>query len=134
MNRGIGFTVPEIADFEVRRSLILMTKRTIRKTSDTDKVQWARECLRNLDEMTRTIDYIPLSTDIMHTASEMWAQARKKGVPTAHNLELDCDVILAAQAIKRSGATEQVIIATGNIGHLTRYNTPTVTAKSWKDI
>jgi len=49
----------------------------------------------------------------------------KKGHPTCDPKELDCDVILAAQAL-----SVNAIVATENIGHLVRF----VHARHWKDI
>jgi len=54
----------------------------------------------------------------MLKAAEFWADARKRGRPTADPKELDGDVIVAAQAIE-AGA----IVATENVGHLARYVT-----------
>lgn len=134
LSRGIRFRIAEIADFEVRRSLVLMTIREARNNSDAEKIQWARDCLSNLDALGSSVGYIPLTTEIMQYACGLWAKARKDGVPTAHDLELDCDVILASQAIVESRDKEQVLIATPNLGHLSRYNTKTVEAKNWSDI
>ena len=61
----------------------------------------------------------------MLKAAELWAEARRSGMPTADPKELDCDVILAAQALGIDG-----IVATENIGHLSRF----VAAKHWYDI
>ena len=66
----------------------------------------------------------------MIQAAEFWAWARSQGRPTADPKELDCDVILAAQAelIKRAG--DQPIIATTNVGHLALF----ADARLWSDI
>jgi predicted nucleic acid-binding protein len=61
----------------------------------------------------------------MLKAAIIWAEARRRGQPTADPKELDCDVILAAQALQ-IGA----IVATENIGHLSLF----VEARSWRDI
>jgi hypothetical protein len=58
-------------------------------------------------------------------AAALWADARKRGLPTADPKELDCDAILAAQSLE-VGA----IVATENVGLLTRY----VVARHWRDI
>jgi predicted nucleic acid-binding protein len=61
----------------------------------------------------------------MLKAAELWAEARKRGKPTADIKELDGDVILAAQALQ-----VDAIVATENVGHLSLF----VEAKHWKDI
>ena len=61
----------------------------------------------------------------MLKAAELWAQARNSGLPTADPKALDCDVILAAQALEKDG-----IVATENVGHLSRF----VDARDWRDL
>jgi predicted nucleic acid-binding protein len=107
---GCRVIVPEIADYEIRRELIMANK--IRG-------------LARLDLLKNTLDYLPLTTDIMLKAAALWAQARNQGTPTADAKALDCDVILAAQALAAGG-----IIATENVGHLSLF----VEAKDWRDI
>lgn len=61
----------------------------------------------------------------MLKAAELWADARKRGKPTADPKELDGDVILAAQALQANA-----VVATENVGHLSLF----VEARHWKDI
>jgi predicted nucleic acid-binding protein len=96
--------VPEIADYEVRRELIRGSKTA---------------GLRRLDALIATVEYAPLTTAAMRQAAQFWAQARQQGRPTAADQSIDGDVILAAQAIT-FGAVG-VIVATTNVGHLSRY-------------
>jgi predicted nucleic acid-binding protein len=107
---GVRVVVPEIADYEVRRSLVL---------ADLGK------SVARLDELGARLEYLPLATSAMRTAAGLWADARKQGVPTADPKELDGDCILAAQALEVGG-----IVATENVGHLARY----VAARHWRDI
>jgi len=58
-------------------------------------------------------------------AAELWAAARRRGRPTADLKALDCDVILAAQAME-----QEAVVATENVGHLSQF----VTTCFWKDI
>jgi predicted nucleic acid-binding protein len=60
--------LPEIADYELRRELLRAGK--IRG-------------LRQLDQLKTIIPYLPLTTDTMLKAAELWAQARNQGYPTA---------------------------------------------------
>jgi predicted nucleic acid-binding protein len=108
--RGCKVYLPEIADYEIRRELIRANKRL---------------GLTRLDYLKNTLVYLPITTQVMLHAAELWATARKKGHPTADPKALDCDVILAAQALQSNA-----IVATENIGHLSRF----VVAKHWREI
>lgn len=108
--QGVQVWVPEIADYEVRRELLRANK---------------SRGLARLDLLKNSIGYLPLTTPIMLKAAELWAQARRSGTPTADPKALDCDVILAAQALAVQG-----IVATENVGHLSRF----VDAKHWREI
>ena len=108
--QGAQVWVPEIADYEVRRELLRAEK---------------TRGLTRLDLLKNSIGYLPLTTAIMLKAAELWAQARRSGIPTADPKALDCDVILAAQALAVQG-----MVATENVGHLSRF----VEAKHWREI
>jgi len=78
-----------------------------------------------LDRLKEVLEYLPLDTQVMLRAAELWAEMRRRGQPTADPKELDGDVILAAQA-ERAGAT----VVTENVGHLSRL----VEAKRWTEV
>lgn len=105
--------VPEIADYEVRRELLRASK---------------HEGLAKLDEFTGLLEYLPLTTAAMRQAAHFWAEARRRGRPTADPKALDADVILAAQATTLGA--ENVVIATTNVGHLASF----VSAELWPSI
>jgi predicted nucleic acid-binding protein len=87
--RGIEVLVPEIADYEVRRELL--------RAGRTKGVE-------RLTELRRTLGFVPITSEAMLRAAEFWAEARRRGRPTASDSSLDGDVILAAQAVARVGA------------------------------
>ena len=107
--------VPEIADYELRRKLLhlMATGRT------------STHAIDRLDQLTAAFIYLPLTTDMIRHAAELWAEARLKGVPTAPETSLDADVILAAQALAVSGT-----VVTTNPRHLERF----VAAKTWEEL
>lgn len=114
--QGVRVLVAEIADYEVRREL-LHAGRT--------------QGLSHLDQFKATAGYAAITTDSMLQAAEFWAQARRQGKPTAPDLALDADAILAAQAVIFARLTgDTVVIATTNVGHLSRF----VPAQRWQDI
>ena len=53
---------PEISDYEVRRELL--------------RVGSTRGVAR-LDELSETLSYLPLTTETMRLAAELWARARR---------------------------------------------------------
>lgn len=115
LSKRVKVFVPEIADYELRRELIRAGK---------------IKGIAKLNELKRSLGYIPINTWIMLKAAEYWAQARRLGKPTAPDAALDADVILAAQAefLKDKGHT--VVIATSNPKHLEMF----VDARDWSEI
>ena len=67
----------------------------------------------------------------MRQAASLWAEARKKGLATADDKEIDADVILAAQAKDFAGLNDSLTVATYNAKHLSRYN---LDARHWNAI
>ena len=117
LKKGLRIFIPEIADYELRREMIL-----------NDNLNG----IKKLDDLKRTIDYIQINTETMLYAAELWAQIRKKGKPTADKNSLDIDVILAAQArfVMSDIIKDEIIIATTNVGHLSLF----VNAEKWENI
>ncbi|WP_332945793.1 type II toxin-antitoxin system VapC family toxin [Microcoleus sp. ARI1-B5] len=111
--RGYKPVLPELADYEVRRELIRAGKVA---------------GIRQLDLLKTLIQYLPISTDAMLLAAQLWADARLRGRPTADPNSLDGDVILAAQAILQANEGNEVVIATTNMGHLDQF----VDAREWR--
>jgi predicted nucleic acid-binding protein len=97
---------PEIADYELRRKLLHL----IRQQKASPK------SISRLDDLGRLLDYLPLDTETMHRAAKLGAESRSLGTPTASEVAIDGDVILAAQALAVQGT-----IATANRKHLSRF-------------
>ena len=112
---GMRVLVPEIADYEVRRELLLAGK---------------RRGIAQLDQLKAALGYAPLTTETMLQAAEFWAQARQQGQPTASDAALDADVILAAHAVILSSPRDPVTVATTNVGHIARFTD----ARRWQDM
>jgi predicted nucleic acid-binding protein len=112
---GSSVLVPEIADYEVRRELLR-----------ANKIQG----IQRLNRVKTELGYIPLTTDIMLQAAQLWAIARNQGQPTADDKALDADVILAATALVLTSEGNPAVVATTNVKHIARFTS----AQSWKDI
>jgi toxin FitB len=98
----VRLLVPEIADYEVRRELLRANK---------------SQGVQRLDETT--LGYVPLTTAAMLRAAELWADARRRGKPTATDASLDADVILAGQTLTLG--SQNVVVASTNPKHLARF-------------
>jgi hypothetical protein len=128
--KGVGFLLPELADYEVRRNEILETLICPFGPSQS------AAAIHLLDQLQATIGYLPFNTDAILMAANLWADHRKgtrKGDP-ARSHRLDGDVLLTAQCIVRSKGKEQIIIATMNLRDFLFIPTPTVTAEEWDKI
>jgi predicted nucleic acid-binding protein len=108
MSAGYRLVVPAIADYEVRREL--------ERAGKTAGI--ARLDAFNAISKDR---YLPLSDDALKLAAKLWAQARNQGTPTADPKELDCDVLIAVQALTMGLTESEFIIATTNVGHLSLF-------------
>ncbi|MHB1423643.1 MAG: PIN domain-containing protein [Gemmataceae bacterium] len=113
MAAGMDVLVPEIADYEDRRELLRAAK---------------TKSVARLDELKTTLGFVPLTSEAMLQAATFWAEARRRGRPTARDESLDADVILAAQAATWAGKV--VILASSNPKHLSRF----VPADYWENI
>lgn len=112
---GAHLHIAEIADYEVRRELLRARK---------------RRGVERLNQLKADFGYVAMTTATMLQAAAYWAQLRQQGMPTAPDLALDGDVILAAQAALLIGIGHDVVIATTNVGHLARL----VPAEEWQKI
>lgn len=113
VSSGARVHLPEIADYELRRELIRSGKTA---------------SLQRLDALVTVTEYLPLTTAAMRLAAELWAQARNQGWATADPKALDGDVILAAQTLTLIAEPTDIVVATENVAHLSRY----VTAENWR--
>ena len=66
----------------------------------------------------------------MLKAAELWADARNRGVSTADAKALDGDVILAAQALTSGLPHSEIVVASVNVRHISRY----VASDVWQNI
>jgi predicted nucleic acid-binding protein len=110
LDSGVTVYLPEIADYEVRRSLLL---------GGLDK------SVKCLDELKLVLEYRPLTTQAMQQAAQFWADIRKQHRRTADDKALDGDVILAAQARE-----VDAVVVTDNVKHINKL----VSSVNWKDM
>jgi predicted nucleic acid-binding protein len=108
LRQGARILVPAIAYYEVCRELERMRNAT---------------GLARVEAFCNVVPgrYLPLSDAALRLGCRLWAQARHAGTPTAAPSELDCDVLLAAQALTLDVPEVDCVIATTNVGHLAQF-------------
>jgi len=123
LSRGGYIVAPQICDYEVRRGLLLVVKRTGKSNSQK---------IKNLNRLKESIEFLPCSQEILEKASEIWAENHYQGTPTASLQALDVDIIIGAhwQILKNQYPGRYVVIATSNIKHLSIF----AEAQEWKNI
>ena len=110
---GSRIIIPEIADYEIRRELLRASK---------------IKGVARLDDLIKALEYLPITTASMRQAAHLWAEARQQGQPTAGDKTIDGDIILVAQTMAL--VCPEAIIATTNVGHLSRF----FSADLWRNI
>jgi predicted nucleic acid-binding protein len=115
LGAGTQIVIPEIADYEVRRELVR-----------ANKIQ----SVFRLDALKAALGYLPITTKVMLRAAVLWAEARNMGKPTASDLALDSDMILAAQGQLLLDDGDFVVVATTNVSHLSLF----IPALHWQEI
>ncbi len=110
---GVEVLIPEVADYEVRRELLRSGR---------------GRGVERLDLLKASLGFVPITSDAMLRAAAFWADARRRGRPTAGDQSLDADAILAGQAatLNRGPA----VVASSNPKHIARF----VPAQRWQDI
>jgi hypothetical protein len=121
LTKGAYVVTSDICDYEVRRSFILESKKKPNINS-----------IENLDELKDIINFLPLTSEVLLKAAELWATARTQGIPTADKKSLDVDIIICAQwqLLTEEYPGRYIAIATTNVKHLTYFTK----AKQWQDI
>jgi predicted nucleic acid-binding protein len=119
LSRGVGVAIPEIVDYEIRRTYVHRNN---------------QKSIGLLDSLVTDIGYLRVHTETFLIAAALWGKARQAGLGTAPEKRLDIDCVLAAQAHQASLKPQDVVIATIDTDDLTRYNTDSVRAIRWREI
>ncbi len=115
LSAGHKLYIPEVIDYEIRRELLRAGK---------------IHGIARLDGLKAVLRYLPITTSAMLRAADLWSMSRRTGVPTGDPKKLDVDVILCAQALTAQLQFADVIVATSNVGHISRF----VPADLWANI
>jgi predicted nucleic acid-binding protein len=121
LSRGMRVVSSDICDYEIRRSLLLEQRRKPQIQS-----------VEKLDEIKTSIEFLPVTNEVLLIAAQLWAEARMLGQPTAEDRSLDADLIICATSrlltVIEPGRYN--VIATTNVKHLSRF----AIAEKWQDI
>jgi predicted nucleic acid-binding protein len=116
-SQNILVVLPAIADYEVRRGLL---------------VARASAGLRRLDALKSEFTFREVGPADLKRAAELWAYASRRGGPIAGPYDLGADAIVAAQAIHAGKPGHSIIIATDNLRHFERF--PQIEAITWQKL
>ena len=114
---GVVVVMPDLSVCETRRELLRLG---------------ASKKLARLDRLRESLEPTTVSTEAWEKAAEFWAILRRAGKPTADRHSLDGDAILAGVAATIGNPGDSVVIATTNVGHLSRF--PGIDARTWEMI
>jgi hypothetical protein len=119
--KGVYIVSSDVCDYEIRRSLLLLENQRLNQIS-----------LMRLDRWRESIDFLPLTTSVMQTAAKVWADSKRRGLPTADRENIDADMIIVAQwlLLSEEYPGRRIVIATTNVKHLE----PFCEAMVWQDI
>jgi predicted nucleic acid-binding protein len=78
------------------------------------------------------LEFLPVSTEALDLAAELWARASTSGQTTRDEKDIDIDIIISAQyqLLRDEFPGQQVIMATTNLKHLSIF----CEAAHWRDV
>ena len=117
-DREISLRVAEITEYELRRELL----RSQRYKSEN-----------RLNKYYLTQRIIPINRLSLLKASEIWAEMRNRGMPTASKERIDIDTIMVAQAVSLKQDFEEIIILTSDPEDIFRFSNYGIKTWRWKD-
>jgi toxin FitB len=104
-DNNIALKAPEISAYEIRRELVRQSNN------------------QSLERLNLFLSHslIPVDSETFIQAAIFWAQVRNQGKPTSDDKSLDCDAILAAQALQQFTYYDKVTVITTNVKHIERF-------------
>lgn len=104
-DNNIALKAPEISAYEIRREFIRQNNN------------------KSLERLNQFINYslIPINSETFIQAAIFWAEVRNQGKPTSDDKSLDCDAIIAAQALQQFEYYNKVTVITTNVKHIERF-------------
>lgn len=119
--RGVYFVSSELCFYEVKRGLVLAQKKG-----------GISKGIEKINDLRNVVDFLEINRQVADLATEIWAESRLKGKPTADEKNIDIDIIIAAhwQLLTGEFPGRTIIVSTTNIKHLSSFTN----AQEWQDI
>ena len=115
----------ELCLYEVRRGLLKASLQADNKP--VPGLQGLQEL-----EAESWVEFLVADRQVLNIAAELWAKAAASGQTSRSDKDIDIDIIISAhyQILVDEYPGQQVIVATKNLKHLSRF----CTAANWQDI
>jgi predicted nucleic acid-binding protein len=122
--RKANLVSSELCLYEVRRGLL-------KASLQVDKLVPGLQGLQELEEDS-LVEFLVADRQVLNIAANLWAKAAASGQTSRSDKDIDIDIIIAAhyQILVDEYPGRQVIVATKNLKHLSRF----CTAANWQDI
>jgi hypothetical protein len=122
--RGVRIVTSDLCHYEVMRGLIGSSIRSNEAAPGIKSLE--------LLKVNGFLEFLPVSTEALDLAANLWARAFTSGQTTRDEKDIDIDIIISAQyqLLRDEFPGQQVIMATTNLKHLSIF----CDAANWRDI
>jgi hypothetical protein len=122
--RGVRIVTSDLCHYEVMRGLIDSSIRSNEAAPGIKSLE--------LLKVDGFLEFLPVSTEALDLAANLWARAFTSGQTTRDEKDIDIDIIISAQyqLLRDEFPGQQVIMATTNLKHLSIF----CDAANWRDI
>lgn len=122
--RGVRIVTSDLCHYEVMRGLISSSIRSAEAAPGIKSLE--------LLKADGFLEFIPVSTEALDLAANLWARAFTSGQTTRDEKDIDIDIIISAQyqILRDEFPGQRVIMATTNLKHLSIF----CDAANWRDI
>jgi hypothetical protein len=122
--RGVRIVTSDLCHYEVMRGLIGASIRSNEAAPGIKSLE--------LLKVDGFLEFLPVSTEALDLAANLWAKAFTSGQTTRDEKDIDIDIIISAQyqLLRDEFPGQQVIMATTNLKHLSIF----CDAANWRDI
>lgn len=121
--RGVYVVIPEICIYEVYRGILYIARKK-QKTVDIKK--------RNLENLVKYVDCLPLSIDVLERAAFLWSEAMLSGNIRPKGVDIDMLILAHLQIVRERYEGRSAIVATKNLKDFLLFDRDD--AAEWQDI